>query len=126
MYVNLLYMSKEYKIEKTDSSLVKEAAIEYEIPREDMAGLLGVSEKTYYNMMQKSYLDDEKSDRFQFIKQILASGEEAFGSKSNLSKWLKTPQSILEGYTPLSMMSTITGANRVLQLLGRIKHGITA
>ena len=68
----------------------------------------------------------ERSDRFHFISQIFSSGEEAFGSKANLSKWLKTSQSTLEGYTPLNMMSSITGANRVLQVLGRIKHGITA
>ncbi|WP_425390892.1 antitoxin Xre/MbcA/ParS toxin-binding domain-containing protein [Ekhidna sp.] len=119
-------MTKEYKIEVTDSALVKEAAVDYGISRDDMAGLLGVSEKTYYNMMQKNHLDAERSDRFHFIRQILASGEEAFGSKTNLSKWLKTPQSSLDGYTPLNMMSTITGANRVLLVLGRIKHGITS
>ena len=119
-------MNKEYRIEATDSALVKEAAVDYGFSRDEMAGMLGVSEKTYYNMMQKNHLDPERSDRFHFIRQILVSGEEAFGSKANLLKWLKTSQSTLDGYTPLSMMSTITGANRVLHILGRIKHGITS
>ena len=71
-------------------------------------GVLGVSEKTYYNIMLKSTLDQERSDRFQFIQSILESGEETFGTKANLSNWLNTPQPTLDGYTPKNMMSTIT------------------
>ncbi|MEQ9466344.1 MAG: DUF2384 domain-containing protein [Ekhidna sp.] len=119
-------MPEPYKIESTSPETVNEAAIAYGMTKDDMAGIMGVSEKTYYNMMQKPTLDRERSDRFQFIRQILESGEEALGSKSNFSAWLKTPQPMLDGYIPLDMMSTITGANRVLQILGRIKHGITA
>ena len=119
-------MAKRYTIEESTPAAVKEAAAAYGMTRDEMAGVLGISEKTYYNMMQKSTLDQERSDRFSFIQQILTSGEEAFGSKNNFSQWLKTPQSPLDGYIPLDMMSTITGANRVLQILGRIKHGITA
>ncbi len=119
-------MVKEYKLEEAKISQVKEAAAAYNLAREEMAGILGVSEKTYYNMMQKPQLDTDKSDRFHFIQQILKSGAEALGSKASLSKWLKTPQPMLDGYIPLDMMRSITGANRVLQILGRIKHGITA
>ena len=118
-------MAKEYRLEEAEISQVKEAALAYNLAREDMANILGVSEKTYYNMMQKPNLDTEKSDRFYFIQQILNSGEEALGSKLSLSKWLKTSQPMLDGYIPLDMMRSITGANRVLQVLGRIKHGIT-
>ena len=119
-------MPKQYEIEKASPSSVQEVAVAYGMTKDDMAGILGVSEKTYYNMMQKPSLDRERSDRFQFIHQILESGEEAFGFKSNFSKWLKTPQSTLDGCIPIDMMSTITGANRVLQIIGRIKYGITA
>jgi len=117
---------KKYIIEEASVSEVREAAIAYGIHRDDMAKLMGVSEKTYYNMMQNLKLDNDRSDRFYFMRQILASGEETFGSKDHLSKWLKTPQPTLDGYVPLEMMGTITGANKVLQILGRIKHGITA
>ncbi|SNT26237.1 putative toxin-antitoxin system antitoxin component, TIGR02293 family [Ekhidna lutea] len=117
---------KFYKIKEAKSDEVKEAVAAYGFTKDDMAGILGVSEKTYYNMMQKPTLGQEKSDRFHFIQQIFESGEEALGSKNSLSNWLKTPQPMLDGYVPLDMMRTITGSNRVLQILGRIKHGITA
>lgn len=119
-------MPEAYNIEDTSPLSVQEAATSYGMTKDHMAAMLGVSEKTYYNMMQKPLLDKERSDRFQFISQILESGEEAFGAKLNFSKWLKTPQPTLDGYIPIDMMSTITGANRVLQIIGRIKHGITA
>ncbi len=119
-------MNKGYNIENHSPSLVQEAASAYGMTKDEMAGILGVSEKTYYNMMKKPLLDQERSDRFSFIHQILKSGEEAFGSKGNFTQWLKTPQGVLDGYIPLDMMSTITGANRVLQIIGRIKFGLTA
>ena len=119
-------MNKSYQIEDQETSRVEEASVSYGIPKNDMASLMGVSEKTYYNIMQKETLDRERSDRFHFIEQILTSGEETFGSKENFSNWMKTSQPTLNHHVPLDMMSTITGANKILQVLGRIKHGITA
>ena len=115
-----------YKIEPVETSKVNEESVAYGIPKADMADLLGVSEKTFYNLMQKKHLDRERSDRFLFIDHILESGLEAFGSKENLALWMKTPQPMLDNHKPLDMLTTITGANKVLQILGRIKHGITA
>lgn len=115
-----------YEIEEVETSKVHEEAVAYGIPKSDMAGILGVSEKTFYNIMQKTHLDRERSDRFHFIDQVLQSGKEAFGSEENFSAWMKTSQPTLEGNKPLDMLTSITGANKVLQLLGRIKHGITA
>ena len=117
---------REYKIDKVHSSEVNEVAASYGLQKVDIANLLGVSEKTLYNLMKHELLDAERSDRFNFINKILESGKEAFGSERNFTEWMKKPQPTLEGYKPIDMLSSINGATRVYQLLGRIKHGITA
>ena len=70
----------KYIVEQVETSKVSEKAAVYGIPKSDMAGILGVSEKTFYNIMQKEHLDRERSDRFHFIHQVLQSGKATFGS----------------------------------------------
>ncbi len=115
-----------YEIKTVETSKVAEEAVAYGIPKSDMASMLGVSDKTFYNIMQKTYLDRERSDRFHFLHQVLESGKDTFGSEEGFTSWMNTPQPTLDGHKPLDMLSSITGANQVLQMLGRIKHGITA
>ena len=117
---------QEYKIEQVDTDTVNEEAAAYNIPKAEMAGILGVSNKTYFTIMKADHLDQERSDRFLHVERVLDSGLEVFGTKENLSNWLKTDQPSLDGYRPIEMMRTITGTNRVYEMLGRIKHGVTA
>lgn len=116
----------EYKIDPITTDMVNEEAAAYGIPKAEMAGILGVSNKTYFTIMKSDTLDEERSDRFYHVERVLDSGLEVFGTKENFSSWLRNEQPTLDGYRPIEMMQTITGTNRVFEMLGRIKHGITA
>lgn len=44
--------------------------------------------------------------------------------EAHASRWLKAERSILGGVTPLSLTTTDEGMTQVVQLLGRIEHGV--
>jgi len=117
-------MGSAYNFNDIKASKVEEAAVIYGINRAQMATLLGVSEKTYYNLMKSETLDKNQGDRFTFIQNILEEGVQTFGDSSNLKDWLNTEQPTMGGQKPVVMMSTINGAQDVLAAITRIKHGI--
>ena len=74
---------------------------------------------------QGGRLNQEQSERALRVAEVLARAEEIFGrEKAHL--WLRRPTSALEGVTPLSLLDTQPGADAVLNLPGRIDHGIAA
>lgn len=117
---------KPYDILEIEPSVVAETAMDYGLTKQQMAALLGVSEKTFYNMMKADSLDPQQSDRFTFMKNILQEGRYTFGSASNFRDWLHTEQPTLGGLAPISMMASLNGAQEVLAALLRIRHGIFA
>jgi len=117
---------KTYEIPEVESTSVAEAALDYGLTKQQMAGLLGISEKTFYNMMKADTLDAQQSDRFIFINNILQEGRYTFGSTSNFRDWLHTEQPTLGGQAPIDMMASLNGAQEVLSAIVRIRHGIFA
>lgn len=119
----------EYKDRNDDplsASMVNEAAVEYGMTKQEMATLLGVSEKTYYNLMKSPTLDAHQGDRFSYMHSILEEGKHTFNGLSNFKDWLHTEQSTFGGATPLQKMSSLVGAQEVLAEMTKIKHGIFA
>jgi uncharacterized protein (DUF2384 family) len=117
---------KSYSIPEVVPTLVSDVAIDYGITKQQMAALLGVSEKTFYNLMKADHLDTQQSDRFTFIQNILNEGKYTFGDVTNFRDWLHTEQSIFEGATPISHMYSLNGAQQVLASMIRIRQGIFA
>ncbi|MCP4458092.1 MAG: DUF2384 domain-containing protein [Cytophagales bacterium] len=109
-----------------DVSVVQEAQVTYNVSKQGMAKLLGISNKTYYNLMKTTTLDKNQSDRFTYIQNILKEGASTFNGSDNFREWLHTEQPTLSGAKPLDMLATITGAHEVLVAVSRIKHGIFA
>lgn len=112
--------------EDNDPAMLQEAAAEYGLSNHEMARLLGISDKTFYNLMKADKLDLNQSDRFQFVSSILKEGRHAFMGISNFKDWLHSEQVTLGGATPVSKLSTLMGAQEVLAVITRIKHGIFA
>ena len=107
-------------------TIVQEAQIEYGMSKQSMAKLLGVSDKTYYNLMKAPALDKNQSDRFTYIQNILKEGASTFNGSDNFRDWIHTEQPTLDGVKPIDMLTSITGAQEVLIAISHIKHGIFA
>ncbi len=71
-------------------------------------------------------LTPQQSDRAARLAHIISFAERVFGSRDKAFFWLRMPSEQLEGQTPISYLSTETGARFVEEMLVRIDHGIAA
>jgi putative toxin-antitoxin system antitoxin component (TIGR02293 family) len=60
------------------------------------------------------------------LARVLARAAEVFDDFDFALAWLHEPVAALECFTPLSLLDTGDGAQRVLDTLGRIEHGVFA
>jgi putative toxin-antitoxin system antitoxin component (TIGR02293 family) len=81
--------------------------------------------RTLAHRREHGRLNQEQSERALRVAEVLARAEEIFGrEKAHL--WLRRATAALEGETPLGLLDTQPGVEAVLNLLGRIDHGIAA
>lgn len=86
--------------------------------------LIGLSDRTYARRRkEQSRLDPIQSDRAYRIARIAARAEEVFEDEALAHDWLKSPNRAL-GVAPLELLDTETGTELVLDVLGRIEHGV--
>lgn len=81
--------------------------------------------RTLAHRRKQGRLNQEQSERALRVAEVLARAEEIFG-REKAHTWLRRPTVALEGETPLSLLDTQPGAEAVLNLLGRIDHGLAA
>ncbi len=63
-------------------------------------------------------MDSETEER------ILRRAELVLGTREAARDWLNTPNRALAGARPVDLLNTSDGEVRVLQVLGRIEHGV--
>jgi putative toxin-antitoxin system antitoxin component (TIGR02293 family) len=97
---------------------------ELEISRKELARVSGVAERTLNRKIQEGRLNADQSERFYRIAQLLNRAIEVLGSKESAVRWLKNPRSYFGGKPPLDFADTELGNREVLNLLGRIEHGV--
>ena len=96
----------------------------FQLSQKQLANLLSVSDKTLYAQRKNGRLEESLSDRFLLIQSVFAQGEEAFMSAQVFRKWLDTSHRSFENQTPLTLMTTISGAEVVRSELIRTQYGI--
>jgi putative toxin-antitoxin system antitoxin component (TIGR02293 family) len=57
-------------------------------------------------------------------EQLLRRAIVVFCDRSSAELWLLEPALALDGRRPIDLLSTPVGINAVIQLLGRIQHGV--
>ena len=117
---------KRYQLaeEGLQTHMVREFEVAYGISKHEMADLMGISEKTYYNLLLKDKLDRERSDRFLFIEKIFEEGEETFTSKQNFNRWLRLPHPSLGNQKPIDLLDSLNGAQAVHAEIIRTRHNV--
>jgi len=69
-------------------------------------------------------LTAEQSDRLTRVVGMAARAEEAIGDPGKAARWLRKPNSALQGKRPLDLLESDVGARIVDRVLGRIEHGL--
>jgi putative toxin-antitoxin system antitoxin component (TIGR02293 family) len=73
---------------------------------------------------QKSNLSPTESERFLRLVRVSARAEEILGDRDAARSWVREPNRALGGATPFQMLDTDVGLGAVLDVLGRIEHGV--
>ena len=69
-------------------------------------------------------LKPTESERLVRLARAVAAAVDVLGNREKTISWLQRPNRALGGVTPLSMLDTDIGLQEVLNVLGRISHGV--
>lgn len=93
----------------------------------ELAQILGVSVRVLASRRsKKTSLSSYESERLLRAAKVIARAHEVFGNFAKGLSWLRAPTTSFGGASPISFVDTEPGAELVLDLLGRIEHGIFA
>ena len=96
----------------------------YQITQAQIQYLIDISERTFARRKVERVLTKSESDRLYRVARVAAMTEDVLGSAQAAERWLKEPIPALGGVTPLSLLDTDEGAQKVTDILGRIEHGV--
>jgi len=117
----LRVMTREGLPVKTLSTLAEELNVE----RKTLARVVGISDRTLSRRLASgSRLSADESDRTMRVARVFAKTTDVFGNGKKASHWLQTPNRVMEGETPLSLLDTDAGVKWVETILGRIEYGL--
>lgn len=92
-----------------------------------LAELTQIPPRTLARRREQGRLEPDESDRLVRFARVFGRVLELFeGATDSARAWLSAPQRALGGATPLALAATDVGANEVLNLIGRLEHGIPA
>jgi putative toxin-antitoxin system antitoxin component (TIGR02293 family) len=90
-----------------------------------LAQLMGINARTLNRRKREGRLNPDESDRVFRLARVYAKALGLFeGDLSKARRWLSTPKVALGGETPLDYARVEVGAQEVLDLIGRIEHGV--
>lgn len=91
---------------------------------EEIADILHISERTLQRYTPSTLIKTEHADRAIELAKLYERGAEVLGSHEAFNRWLRHPNLALRHQVPLTLLDTSIGFTMVLNVLGRIAHGI--
>lgn len=92
----------------------------------DWSVFLHTSERTLQRYAKEnSAFNGLQIERILLFKQMIQKGNELFG-REGFAHWLRKKLFSIEFHTPLELLTTHDGVQEVIDILGRIEHGIVA
>ena len=100
-------------------------AQELDVERKTVAHVIGISDRTLSRRIAKDErLSAQESDRMVRLARVFALATDTLGTAQKASLWLQSPNNVLEGQTPFSLLDTDAGVRSVETVLGRIAWGV--
>ena len=90
----------------------------------DFAIIAGTSARTLSRLKANQNIPQQAAEVTISLMRALAKATEIFGSEEAAISWLKTPNKLLGGITPVQALSSRFGAEEVMDMLGRVEWGI--
>lgn len=98
------------------------------LSREEIAGFLNISKRTISGLNEvegNTSLDTNAAEKFLLLARLFDKGKDIFGSPDEFKEWLnKTSFAYqLYGKTPIDLLDTVTGINKIYDTLLSIEFG---
>ena len=90
----------------------------------ELAAVLGIPERTLARRKKEETLSPEESAKLVRLARAVGRATEVFEDRDAALGWLRRPNRALAGEAPLRLLDTEIGAESVMDLLGRIEHGV--
>ena len=92
-----------------------------------LASVVRIPRQTLVRRRLRGVLRRDEGDRAATVARVFGMALSYFdGNREHAVEWLKHPNPALAGETPLERADTATGAEDVIDLIGRLEHGIPA
>ena len=96
-----------------------------EVTETQLASVVGIARQTLVRRKSQGVLRRDEGDRAAMVVKVLNTALSYFdGNREHALEWLKHPSPALAGETPLERADTATGAEDVIDLIGRLEHGV--
>lgn len=106
---------------------VRELAKQYQLNREQIRHILGISESTQFRYEKSNpTLRSNLVDRWSRFVRLLQLADELFDEIESTQQWLASPKQALAGKTPLEIVNTDSGVRQVEQMLLQASYGVFA
>jgi putative toxin-antitoxin system antitoxin component (TIGR02293 family) len=89
-----------------------------------LSRIVQIPQRTLNRRRERGRLRTDESERVLRLAQVCDMAFKVFGSPEKAESWLKKPARGLGGKIPLEYADTDLGAHEVINLLGRIDHGV--
>ncbi len=90
----------------------------------ELAAVLGIPERTLARRKKEGTLSPEESAKLVRLARAVGRATEVFEDRDAALEWLRRPNRALAREVPLRLLDTEIGAESVMDLLGRIEHGV--
>ncbi|GGI75735.1 antitoxin [Shewanella hanedai] len=97
------------------------------LEKSELANATVIASATLQRRAKAGRFNKDESDRLYRFAEVYKSALDLFeGNNSDASKWLKNPVRGLGDKRPIEMLSTSAETEAVLNLIGRLEHGVFA
>lgn len=121
-YMDVIEMSKE--------GITKASLMEFvhylNFSPEQFARMLPITLRTIQRYSNKQKFSPSVSEHIIQLVFLVGKGIEVFGSLEKFMSWFNTPSKALGGKAPSDLVNLKTGAQMVMDELGRIEYGVYA
>ena len=118
-------------IERLESGLptdaVKRLARHLGVSMKEVLDLTDIKSSTFHGRGKRGEpLAPDESERVYRLAKVTEAAEAYFEDDASARRWLSHPKVALGGKTPLAFTRTAEGAEYVVNLLGRMAHGVVS
>lgn len=94
------------------------------VSSDDLSRFLRLRKRTLARRKGENRLTAAESERLVRLARVAARAEEVLGDRDASLRWLRKPNRALGHVSPIELLDTDLGLDAVLDVLGRIEHGV--